>query len=145
MTSISQLFRDGLPPNMRFSRAASYNNPHMMFPSASKLFSGMNNVAGKLATTTTKGGKKFILNKFTLFVKDILSFESQGFFFDCCQCLGEMFSLIFKCQQQTLREKQFHNDLQDFTIHNNRFQLRVLEQQEHVLLQIQYQKTRSIQ
>ena len=26
----------------RFSRAASYNDPHAMFPSASKLFSGMN-------------------------------------------------------------------------------------------------------
>ncbi len=37
---------------MRFSRSASYNNPHMMFPSASKLFSGMNSVAGKLATKT---------------------------------------------------------------------------------------------
>lgn len=45
-------YRDGLPPNMRFSRSASYNNPHIMFPSASKLFSGMNSVAGKLATKT---------------------------------------------------------------------------------------------
>ena len=26
----------------RFSRAASYNDPHVMFPSASKLFAGMN-------------------------------------------------------------------------------------------------------
>ena len=41
--------KDGLPPNMRFSRAASYNNPHEMFPSASKLFSGMNSVAGNVA------------------------------------------------------------------------------------------------
>lgn len=40
--------RDGLPPNMKFSRAASYNNPHEMFPSASKLFSGMNSVAGNV-------------------------------------------------------------------------------------------------
>lgn len=32
--------RDGLPPQMKFSRAASYNNPHEMFPSASKLFAG---------------------------------------------------------------------------------------------------------
>ena len=32
--------KDGLPPNMKFSRTASYNNPHEMFPSASKLFSG---------------------------------------------------------------------------------------------------------
>ena len=77
--------RDGLPPNMRFSRytyliiprlypkiisivqkfpyklhiydnvffcsiyrAASYNNPHEMFPSASKLFSGMTAAAGNV-------------------------------------------------------------------------------------------------
>ena len=32
--------KDGLPPQMKFSRAASYNNPHEMFPSASKLFAG---------------------------------------------------------------------------------------------------------
>jgi Amt family ammonium transporter len=40
--------RDGLPPNMRFSRAASYNDPHQMFPSASKLFSGMTAAAGNI-------------------------------------------------------------------------------------------------
>ena len=34
--------RDGLPPHMSFSRAASYNNPHEMFPSTAKLFSGFN-------------------------------------------------------------------------------------------------------
>ena len=33
---------------MRFSRAASYNNPHEMFPSASKLFSGMQSAAGNM-------------------------------------------------------------------------------------------------
>jgi hypothetical protein len=32
--------KKGLPPNMRFSRTASYNNPHEMFPAASKMFSG---------------------------------------------------------------------------------------------------------
>jgi hypothetical protein len=30
---------------MKFSREASYNNPHEMFPSASRLFSGMNLLA----------------------------------------------------------------------------------------------------
>ena len=48
--------RDGLPPNMRFSRAASYNNPHEMFPSASKLFSGMTAAAGNV-TKLSVGGK----------------------------------------------------------------------------------------
>ena len=46
--------KDGLPPNMKFSRAASYNNPHEMFPSASKLFSGMNSVAGNVTKTSNK-------------------------------------------------------------------------------------------
>ena len=32
----------GLPPHMSFSRSASYNNPHEMFPSSAKLFSGFN-------------------------------------------------------------------------------------------------------
>merc|ERR1712008_329034 len=45
--------KDGLPPNMRFSRAASYNNPHEMFPAASKMFAGMNAAAGGV----TKSGK----------------------------------------------------------------------------------------
>lgn len=44
--------RDGLPPNMRFSRMASYNNPHEMFPSASKLFSGMTAAAGNVTKLT---------------------------------------------------------------------------------------------
>ena len=34
--------RGGLPPHMSFNRAASYNNPHEMFPSTAKLFSGFN-------------------------------------------------------------------------------------------------------
>merc|ERR1712025_1372794 len=46
--------RDGLPPNMRFSRAASYNNPHEMFPSASKLFAGMNAAAGGVTKSSGK-------------------------------------------------------------------------------------------
>ena len=41
---------------MKFSRSASYNNPHEMFPSASKLFSGMNSVAGNV--TINKKDKK---------------------------------------------------------------------------------------
>jgi len=40
---------------MRFSRAASYNNPHEMFPSASKLFSGMNSVAGNVTSVSNHG------------------------------------------------------------------------------------------
>lgn len=40
---------------MKFSRAASYNNPHEMFPSASKLFSGMNTVAGNVTTSKGQG------------------------------------------------------------------------------------------
>ena len=39
---------------MRFSRAASYNNPHEMFPSASKLFGGMNAAAGGIAKSSGK-------------------------------------------------------------------------------------------
>jgi hypothetical protein len=39
---------------MRYSRTASYNDPHMMFPSASKLFSGMNSVAGNVASDNKK-------------------------------------------------------------------------------------------
>ena len=46
--------KDGLPPNMRFSRAASYNNPHEMFPSASKLFAGMNAAAGGVTKSSGK-------------------------------------------------------------------------------------------
>ncbi len=40
--------KDGLPPHMKFSRAASYNNPHEMFPSASRLFSGITEHTTKL-------------------------------------------------------------------------------------------------
>ena len=39
---------------MRFSRAASYNNPHEMFPSASKLFAGMNAAAGGVTKSSGK-------------------------------------------------------------------------------------------
>ena len=38
--STSSKSKDGLPPNMKFSRTASYNDPDQMFPLASKLFSG---------------------------------------------------------------------------------------------------------
>ena len=39
---------------MRFSRTASYNNPHEMFPSASKLFSGMTAAAGNVTKFSAK-------------------------------------------------------------------------------------------
>ena len=38
----SSASKGGLPPHMSFNRAASYNNPHEMFPSTAKLFSGFN-------------------------------------------------------------------------------------------------------
>ena len=41
----------------RFSRAASYNDPHAMFPSASKLFSGMN-MGAHIAHDPCKRDKK---------------------------------------------------------------------------------------
>jgi len=53
-------FREGLPPNMRFSRAASYNNPHEMFPSASKLFSGMNSVAGNVTSNVSQPSPRIL-------------------------------------------------------------------------------------
>merc|ERR1712079_923164 len=58
--------KDGLPPNMRFSRAASYNNPHEMFPSASKLFAGMNAAAGgvtKSSGKTSRASSMSIVNE----------------------------------------------------------------------------------
>ena len=42
--------KDGLPPHMRFSRSASYNNPYEMFPSTSKLFSGFTSLAQNVST-----------------------------------------------------------------------------------------------
>ena len=44
----SQKSKDGLPPNMRYSRSASYNNPQEMFPSQSKLMTGMTQLAGNI-------------------------------------------------------------------------------------------------
>ena len=40
--------KDGLPPNMKYSRSASYNNPQEMFPSQSKLMTGMTQLAGNI-------------------------------------------------------------------------------------------------
>jgi hypothetical protein len=48
---------------MRFSRAASYNNPHEMFPSASKLFSGMNSVAGNVTSSNVRQPSPRVLSK----------------------------------------------------------------------------------
>ena len=48
--------RDGLPPNMRFSRSASYNNPYEMFPSTSKLFSGFTSLAENVVVSKPSHG-----------------------------------------------------------------------------------------
>lgn len=57
--------KDGLPPNMRFSRAASYNNPHEMFPQASKLFSGMTAAAGNVTKLgrTSRASSMTVVNE----------------------------------------------------------------------------------
>ena len=48
-STLSVSSKNGLPPHMSFSRSASYNNPHEMFPSESKLFTGMTQLAGNIA------------------------------------------------------------------------------------------------
>ena len=51
---------------MRFSRAASYNNPHEMFPSASKLYAGMNAAAGgvtKSSGNTSRASSMSVVNE----------------------------------------------------------------------------------
>merc|ERR1719362_1912167 len=50
---------------MRFSRAASYNNPHEMFPSASKLFAGMNAAGGvtKSSGKTSRASSMSVVNE----------------------------------------------------------------------------------
>ena len=48
-STLSLSSKNGLPPHMSFSRSASYNNPHEMFPSESKLFTGMTQLAGNIA------------------------------------------------------------------------------------------------
>ena len=48
-STLSLSSKNGLPPHMKYSRSASYNNPHEMFPSESKLFTGMTQLAGNIA------------------------------------------------------------------------------------------------
>ena len=48
-STLSVSTKNGLPPHMKYSRSASYNNPHEMFPSESKLFTGMTQLAGNIA------------------------------------------------------------------------------------------------
>ena len=48
-STLSVSTKNGLPPQMKYSRSASYNNPHEMFPSESKLFTGMTQLAGNIA------------------------------------------------------------------------------------------------
>jgi len=47
-STLSLSSKNGLPPHMKYSRSASYNNPHEMFPSESKLFTGMTQLAGNI-------------------------------------------------------------------------------------------------
>ena len=79
----------------RFSRAASYNDPHAMFPSASKLFSGMN-MGAHIAHDPCKRDKKTAekerkkssgvileeseegaLSKLTLFIVDKVAWDNH--------------------------------------------------------------------
>ena len=49
--------KDGLPPNMKYSRSASYNNPQEMCPSQSKLMTGMTQLAGNIIDFLISGIK----------------------------------------------------------------------------------------
>ena len=56
-STISLSSKNGLPPHMKYSRSASYNNPHEMFPSESKLFTGMTQLAGNIAVNIDGRGE----------------------------------------------------------------------------------------